>query len=337
MSFSFVSSLQLPHTCTIILLFNSTQLLPQFLHLGKGGGGTVETKLKKARISYSLSHPVPAVRQIEDLQTKGGVNTALVAVREPVERFISAFKWDLMRHCDGVKNGWKCCRDPNAGEVLIDDESTFLLRASCEVSFSRGQTVREKYNSNPNMLALALCGEDKSSVEYLEAHEDYSNIEHGMTLTEWLDFLVEPKDIGADMNLVVLPMEEHFEQDIDAYIFHLLQTRYGAELATNMMKTIESKKEIERFHSTGSVPFTPLTPVGECCMTRYLEDDYSLIQAMLGEGSMTNTVHPVIREACTSWGSLEQQQSCLNDLSAMLARRAGYLDRSKGTCSELFG
>ena len=54
-------------------------------------------------------------------------------------------------------------------------------------------------------------------------------------------------------------------------------------------------------------------------------------------GSLPQTnIHPVIRKACTSWGTLEHQQLCLSDLSSMLQRRSMYLDRSKGTCSELF-
>ena len=54
-------------------------------------------------------------------------------------------------------------------------------------------------------------------------------------------------------------------------------------------------------------------------------------------GSLPQTnIHPVIRKACASWGTLEHQQLCLSDLSSMLQRRSMYLDRSKGTCSELF-
>ncbi|KAL7540904.1 hypothetical protein ACHAXR_011346 [Thalassiosira sp. AJA248-18] len=328
-----------------------------FFHIGKAGGGTVEHNLKKALVSYSLSHPIPALRFQQELQRPGGLDTLIVNVRDPLDRFVSAFKWDLMRTCDRpseVPFNWRCCRPNGAfGEKLRDEETVFLLQASCEMSFRREKILREKYNSDPNNLALALCGND-SSKDYQTASEDYSLIEHGTKLTKWLDFLIgQNKDGGSSgiQNLVVLPMEkqaggeELFEEHIDGFILHLLQTRYGPELGTNIMQQVESKnKEGASRHSTSAISPPPLTTFGECCMTRYLEDDYRLIQTMLGKdygdviggGGMTN-VHPVIYKACTSWGTTEQQQLCQSDLASMLKRRAIYLDRSRGTCSQMFG
>ena len=97
------------------------------------------------------------------------------------------------------------------------------------------------------------------------------------------------------------------------------------------------------FNSTKS---STLTKLGECCLTRYLSDDYWLIQSMLGEDETSkidfaiagldplDDAHPIIQKAC-SWGDEQQQQSCRGDLMSILMRRAKYLDESMGSCSEL--
>ena len=196
----------------------------------------------------------------------------------------------------------------------------------------------------------------------MKALEDYMFIEHDMKLTQWLHFLIDPpqqqlqqesSSSGYGINkLVVLPMEEHFNQLIDGYILHLLQEKYGNDAGSNMQQIyFDQIAKIDTHdmnkHSTSSVHHVPpLTSYGECCIARHLEDDYQLIRTMIGEieeegeggGSLPQTnIHPVIRKACTSWGTLEQQQLCLSDLSSMLQRRSMYLDRSKCACSELFG
>ena len=50
--------------------------------------------------------------------------------------------------------------------------------------------LRVKYDSDPNVMAAALC--DKSSEAYAKALEDYMFIEHDLTLTQWLHFLIDP-------------------------------------------------------------------------------------------------------------------------------------------------
>lgn len=327
-----------------------------FFHVGKGGGGTVELKLRQAQIAYASSHPIPAVKQKEELLSteEGTASSLVVNVRDPVDRFVSAFKWDLMRTCSSP--------DSDERGIIGDQwrgDSTYLYKSSCETSAIREEMLRVKYMSDPNLLAAALCDvEDKSSPEYIQAAEDYMLIEHDLKLTQWLDFLLTEQDssssaaaaaAGGIDKLVVLPMEHHFDELIDGYILHLLQETYGSDAGIYMHETYIDQIQKSHFnvqgtkHSTSRVDIRPLTTYGECCIARHLEDDYILMQAMTvgteeGEtNSQQTAIHPIIYKACTSWGSLEQQQLCLKDLSSMLARRAVYLDRSQGTCSELFG
>jgi len=249
----------------------------------------------------------------------------------------------MMRACSSIDSDERGI----IGDNWRSEGRTYLYKSSCELSAQRQEMLTVKYKSDPNVMAEALCGEDKLSDEYLEASEDYYMIEHDMKLTQWIDFLIDPpkeslQESGDIDKLIVLPMEKHFDQLIDGYILHLLQSRYGDDVGAYMQQIyidqVASRPIPGSKHSTSSVHVPPLTDFGECCIARHLEDDYQLIGTFIeGEQNQQTTMHPVIRKACTSWGTAEQQQLCLEDLSSMLLRRSKYLDRSKGTCAELFG
>ena len=91
---------------------------------------------------------------------------------------------------------------------------------------------------------------------------------------------------------------------------------------------------VKIFKSTES---PTLTSRGECCLVRFLEEDYRLIRTMLGDEGGTevkplNDAHPVIRKACL-WGDADQRLSCQDDLHSILVQRAKHLELSQGTCS----
>ena len=299
-----------------------------FFHVGKGGGGTVEYKLRNAHISFGNCHPRPFQKFINELiSEEETLNTILIDVRDPVDRFVSTFKWDLI--------------------FTPPDLKSFHLKTFLDGYIgSRKERLEGKYNSDPNTLAAALCSEDKSSEEYRLASETYQQLRHGTKLIDWLGFLLDPSATTSKgiKSLVVLPNEGgHLDELIDSYILHLLQEKYGQDVGSYMHKfylqPIDTPHK-DYIHSTSSLQVPPLTTYGECCMARYLEDDYQLLSIMIGndvDSGMANSFHPVLREACTSWGTFEQQQMCLEDLGSMIQRRAMYLDRSKGTCAEIFG
>ena len=141
-----------------------------------------------------------------------------------------------MRRCSSVSG------DNNSDERGIiggqwkgRNKRTYLYKSSCETSAQREEMLRVKYDSDPNVMAAALC--DKSSEAYAKALEDYMFIEHDLTLSQWLHFLIDPPQQLQESSsssssssspginkLIVLPMEKHFDQLIDGYILHLLQS-----------------------------------------------------------------------------------------------------------------
>jgi len=325
-------------------------------HVGKGGGGTLQSRFGK---KIQFIHPRPQSSINKQLQN-GPLRTLIVNVRDPVDRFISAFNW---------RNAVLC--HPNDKRQKGKAEATAQPNKFCKEHSDEEILLRETYQSNPSVFAEALCHDSPS---HSLAEKDYRQIGHSTTLTEWLDFLIDPRlveDITDDgiQHLIVLSLEKRpganetlFEKHIDNLMLQLLQNQYGVDLGNKMMRLAQeqevkrgethdlrsSNKQQEQAYLHSSEKFynsTPpaLTKLGECCLARHLMDDYRLIESMLGKEKerTSNSVmdplhgsHSVVHKAC-SWGDEQQQQSCRGDLASMLMRRAKFLDESKGSCSAI--
>jgi len=340
-------------------------------HLGKGGGGTL---MKVFNIGVKWVHPEPR-SSINEQLLSGPLNTLIVNVRDPIDRFVSAFNWRLAILCrpdDERHRGKKSVNGKVIGATKHPNEY-------CKTGSEEEEILlREKYQSSPSILAEALC--DGSPMR--QAQDDFNLIHHSLTLTDWLDFLIDPTlhEVITDdgiKNFIVLPVEKQpgenetlFEQHIKKLEWHLLQNRYGAQIGEEMMRLASEQRANEEvqlghkltktrsknqtllttaqsnhktyLHSSAKFYNNSLTPLGECCLARFLADDYRLIQTMLGhESDRVNAVveplagaHPILTMACT-WGNEEQQQLCRLDLRSMLMRRALYLDESKGSCAAI--
>ena len=265
-------------------------------HVGKGGGGTLQSRFGK-KIQFIHPHPQSSINK--QLQN-GPLRTLIVNVRDPVDRFISAFNW---------RNAVLC--HPNDKRQKGKAEATAQPNKFCKEHSDEEILLRETYQSNPSVFAEALCHDSPS---HSLAEKDYRQIGHSTTLTEWLDFLIDPRlveDITDDgiQHLIVLSLEKRpganetlFEKHIDNLMLQLLQNQYGVDLGNKMMRLAQeqevkrgethdlrsSNKQQEQAYLHSSEKFynsTPpaLTKLGECCLARHLMDDYRLIESMLGK------------------------------------------------------
>lgn len=317
-----------------------------FFHVGKGGGGTVERELQLSRIGVSISHPGPRTQDIRGLR-HGSLNTLITNIRDPVDRFVSAFYWSIEMYCTPTSKNPKC-QEPANYDLQVPE---YLL-------------LTQKYKSNVNALAEALC---EDSPYHREATDEFASMwlyGHKRPLSSWLQFLIDPSMEGSlsdpasgkgIQNFIAIPMEKQnneqylFNQHIQRLTFHLVAERYGEQRARDIILSRPEDTDDEAMHNMEhhAPKTTLLSPLGECCMARQFQADYQLIQTMLlkdyDDGPSTTTAsfvmplvyaHPVVRKAC-SWGSGEQQELCKSDLSSMISRRARYLDQSLGTCSDV--
>ncbi|KAL7551158.1 hypothetical protein ACHAWF_016342 [Thalassiosira exigua] len=329
-------------------------------HVGKAGGGTIYNNLN---VHVKWVHPRPTLNAIKKLQT-GPARTLIINVRDPVDRFVSAFNWRLA----------VLCHPGDKREKRLRGAARHPRKICSPNSKKEEVMLRQTYKYNPNTMAEALCKDSRSRTM---AVKDFKRLGHSRTLTQWLKFLIEPSMRGdiSDKGihaLLALPLEKRanetkprFEEYIHRLGLHLLETRFGKEVVGKKAQENEAADEEEgreeddehdgrdevggkSYHHSSSRFFNSttqrtLTPLGECCLVRYLKDDYRLIRTMLGDMRSDDEVttgairpltnaHPVIRKAC-AWGGEDQQQSCREDLTSILMRRARYLGETEESCS----
>lgn len=327
----------------------------RFYHLGKGGGGTIFFSLLDNGIVVRRDHPRP-MHGIEQL-LNGPVSTLLINIRDPVDRFVSAFNWRSLLICqrrDGehrkkypseVDDKDRKWHQPHLHpEDFCYDESLYPKEA---------KIIQRLYNDDINKLAESLCEE---SSNFAQAVEHTKFINHAkLSLAEWLRPLmldtnatsIKPHGLSKFM-AITFEQQSHHDSSLLRHTreaVHQLYFDHGVDesLFESLMKhkPVRKKRVSEMMtHSSNKTRKDKvLGAIGECCLARFLEDDYGLIESMIGGANTSNAkgfldyAHPIIREAC-EWGSSTRRQLCRADLQSMLHRRTKFLDRSLGTCRD---
>merc|ERR1719410_1014983 len=148
------------------------------LHPGKSGGGSVFTRLRSYwHIDIDVCHPQPCRDKLSPSSNK----IFFIPIRDPLERFLSAFEWRTLILCnpDGdsrevssgapksspTKDAYKYCK------ITDSDEANILYR---------------KYRQNVSMLGEALCSDNQEIAQ--EAISDLDHIGHirSGSLKDWL-------------------------------------------------------------------------------------------------------------------------------------------------------
>ena len=225
-----------------------------FFHVGKAGGGTILEHLDESwgfanfkggtMSGFTWVHPRPRLSINKKLQN-GPLRTLILNVRDPVDRFVSAFNWRYAILCHPDDERYRL-----HGEKLSN--ATRFPNIWCKEGYEEEETMmRETYQSSPSVLAEALCHD---SPLRSKAEQNFNKVLHSTTLTKWLHFLIDPssvKNIKDDgiQQFIVLPLEKQpganvtlFEQHIENLGYHLLSTRYGMETTEKMMQLAQEKK-----------------------------------------------------------------------------------------------
>lgn len=281
-----------------------------FFHVGKGGGGTVSGIFNEFAIDIKVSHPLPS-RNVVDNLLEGETKTLVINVRDPVDRFVSAFDWRSYLFCslDDKRIPYPSKDGKRIPHPSTDPEK-FCLRTNSN-NKREAIMLANTYNHSVSNLAEALCD---GSPTHKDAVTHAGWIGHAQTnLRDWLELLVNPElfsRIQPDSlyKLVVVPMAKqsktegsnnhatkqrlsHFDMHILQAIRELLIDQIGLS-ATNALvsKTPpKSQKQLEqeqrKLHSSSAQKQKPpkLSALGECCLSRYLRKDYRLIRMMLSE------------------------------------------------------
>jgi hypothetical protein len=169
--------------------------IPQYqavmLHVGKAGGGTFDLRTRQwwhVTIEKTC-HPQPCLHASFDLADINET-TVFISVRDPVDRFVSAFYWRLQLWCRKDQNETRIAGGP--APRYPHQYCNYYRPAERKVLF-------ERYRENANLLAESLCNDDdndngdhdhtrrNSNATMVQAAQDVRLIGHLLaSLFHWL-------------------------------------------------------------------------------------------------------------------------------------------------------
>lgn len=236
-----------------------------FLHVGKAGGGTVFHELLNANIPFRRCHPHPCPPSLFQ-----NFSTILVTIRDPVDRYVSAFNWRSHLLCK-LHNE---TRTPN-GALRFRFPDKY-----CEPNNKTKEAyiLHDKYSWDPNKLAEALCRDDNG-----EASQDLREIRHANHfLIEWFQGRKDSwkRDNTTLIAVVQEPGFDFVEQTHSAIDWIISQSNITN--ATTFLQSSKGNNQTKnlRIHEFGNHTSTALSPLGTCCMARHLAGDYELLKQL---------------------------------------------------------
>ena len=252
-----------------------------FLHIGKAAGGTFNHRVRKEwNVFVEQCHPAPCSKR---LQSAPKPQALVVALRDPVDRFVSAFYWRAYMVCHPTQSDWK---GPPRG---------------CKRSPREAQTLFQTYNLSASQLAEDLCSADATLK--LQARDALATIQHARwSIQDWLAFDWK-RDTELLFPLVVERGVDSFEDQTDMAMQWLNQhTQFESTDAFaarfRHLKSLNSTGGVE--HSSNALK-QDLSPEAEKCLVHYYSQDYEIL-------------YEVQKHACKT-------DACRNGIESILARR----------------
>lgn len=243
-----------------------------FAHVGKAGGGTVGKIIEDLGSSglFTVCHPLPC------LKAASNVTHVLVTVRDPVERFVSAFNWRTALLCE--RNDTRAHRH---GHAYLGPGK------NCDSGRDQERVIlHEKYHFRASELAEAMC-EVGTKVA-----SDIKHIRHLSSLTDHLGgagALPVLLEKGVRFYATVLdPSVNSFEVEAESTIVQLLEDA-GAGILPVLTRGVAAPQST--VETSGSEHLHPavanvrneasgLSTAASQCVGEYYSADYATIEAL---------------------------------------------------------
>lgn len=267
--------------------------------MGKAGGGTIAGRIRTDwKVQIRQCHPFPCI----DSKWKESNNQRhpllLFGVRDPIDRFVSAWYWRILRLCH-----------PEVDKRPPQNERPDSLRKKPCISDDGRNFANEssilfyRYNQNASLLAEDLCSSNETIARI--ARESLATIWHAKDgITDWLDFNWNASRMFV---YVVEANAEDLEQQVDnsMHWFFNVSKFQGDEAFARRMAFAQQRKQPEGKHSSHTIQ-QPLSSKGEKCLEQFYRQDYQILK------KLSDT-------ACKTTG-------CRNAISSILERRKGALE-----------
>ena len=264
------------------------------LHIGKAAGGTFNHRVRAQwNLFIEQCHPRPCNKVLRKPDNRRDI---FITLRDPIDRFLSAFYWraymvchpdETQRKWDGPPRGCKAKRYPEEARILY-----------------------HTYNLSASQLAEDLCS--TSDAVRTKAQASLSRIEHARWSVEnWLDFDWKQHS-NSTYPLVVENGCGSFEDQVDTAIRWLYNRTQFESLESFQKRYSFLKKQDDHDnvnHSSVGLK-RDLSDAAELCLAQFYCRDYEIIRD-LGQF------------ACKS-------EACRKGTNSILSRRAALLQQSLG-------
>jgi len=249
------------------------------LHIGKSGGGTAKERLNKYwKVLLDVCHPRPCGNQAKLKPSKKPLN--IVTLRDPVDRFISAFYWRSHILCHPEKDkrvgppSQECHSDRGGGQM------------------KEAKIIYFRYRLNASLLAEDLCSVDAEKASTAVA--SLNTIGHAQyNINDWLKF-----NWHADRLYPLVIEGGNFEAQVDMAVHWLYhQEKFeNSSMFENRVRYVSQEHLVisNLRHSSGSSKMR-LSNNGEQCLERYYRKDYELLQKLLDTACKSKACHNGIK------------------------------------------
>jgi hypothetical protein len=271
-----------------------------YAHVGKAGGGTLNSILSEYGLldKFDVCHPKPCLQKTR-LRHQVNVTRILVTVRDPVDRFVSAFNWRAQLLCR--------VDDPRVKVHGSADKDPVKL---CDLGREKEAAIlHTEYRSNADEFARSLC--DGRGELSPATTAKLKQIRHMDSLTDHLGgkgILSHLILRGVAIYATVLEPSFNFDAQARATVKQIA-------LDANISLRSESKHESEYKHNLSEIlghnTTIKLSPQGAACVIQHFRGDFETIT--------------VLRQlACRGLKALE----CRAAMQSILKRRLGLVEAS---------
>jgi len=272
-----------------------------FLHMGKAGGGTVRQRAREGwNISFRGKHPYPP-----DQITRASFGTRFQAewinLRDPVDRFVSAFYWRQMVLCDPEGDE----RTAGQGFVRLPDGlSRFCKMPQNALEQRESEALFYRYNRSAEELAAALCSTNRTKASL--AAEDMKTILHAKDgIADWLGSNF--RNYTDTMFPIILESGFDLESQVDDAIHWTYEaTHFENEQSFEQRQAYANalpkrlKPDFEQ-HSSQSKK-EDLSESSRACVADYYASDYSCLSQIRDDLCKTSVCRNAIQSILSRRG-----------------------------------
>lgn len=274
--------------------FRDAQVL--VLHIGKSAGGTLIHRVRQQwRLFVEQCHPSPCGAKIQAMNPHPEL---FLTLRDPVDRFVSAFYWRAFMVCH-----------PNKKQRLWKGPPRGCHADRVPATRKEAKIIYIKYDMDASRLAEELCSPDPNVQG--NATMALQTIQHARwTISDFLKFDWKQGNANNLFPLVVEPGIDSFENQTDQAVDWLYKRRQFEPEE----KFVERRRFLQDQNTTASVEHSShklkkdLTLQAEKCLVQFYRKDYEILDQLR-------------QVACKT-------EACRQGIASILARRAPLLEQS---------